>query len=226
MFQLPPKQANTPKKVYKKSAVPSPSLLPKCLWQSSSKFPIRDRKGKGKAKSFSDEDKEFKKLVDDTADQILGASKIKDTTPKLDDIIERALLGDNWFEKPRFADNNWVKGLTPHKPMPSSSQIKKLGKPEPIYADKLRDAFRATASKEERIAARETKLQGDSFIVRIQKYGNVNHSLENPVWKIPGFCYLEVMNLALDRNHFWPANPTVYTLAQFVQKYRKPSVSC
>ena len=74
--------------------------------------------------------------------------------------------------------------------MPSSSQIKKLGKPEPIYADKLRDAFRATASKEERIAARETKLQGDSFIVRIQKYGNVSHSLENPVWKIPGFCYL------------------------------------
>ena len=202
MFRLPPKQGDTPRKVYRKSVVPSPSLPPKCLQQSSSKFPIRDRKGKGKAKSFSDEDKAFKKLVNDTMDQILGALKIKDTTPKLDDIIERALLGDNWFEKPRFANNNWPLGLTPHKPMPLSSQIKKLGKPEPIYADKLRDAFKATASKEARIAARETKLQGDSFIVRIQKYRNVNHSPENPVWKIPEFCYLEVMNLALDRNPF------------------------
>ena len=44
----------------------------------------------------------------------------------------------------------------------------------------------------------------------------MNHSPENPVWKIPGFCYLEV-----NRNHFWPANPTVYTFAQFGQKYRK-----
>ena len=133
-------------------------MPPKCLQQSSSEFPIRDRKGKGKAKSLSDEDREFKKLVDETADQILGALKIKDTTPRLNYIIEAALKGDTWYEKPRFADNNWFQGLMPHKPMPSSSQIKKLGeKPEPIYANKLRDAFKATASKEERIADRETK---------------------------------------------------------------------
>ena len=59
MIRLPPKQTNVPKRTYKKSA-PSPSLPPKCPWQSSSEFPIRDRKGKGKAKSLSDEDREFK----------------------------------------------------------------------------------------------------------------------------------------------------------------------
>ena len=83
-------------------------------------------------------------------------------------------------------NNKWFQGLTPHKIMPSSSQIKKLSnRIEPIHANKLRDCFKATASREDRITARETKAKGDSFIVKI-------HSPENPVWKIPGFCYLEV----------------------------------
>ena len=53
-----------------------------------------------------------------------------------------------------------------------------------------------------------------------------NHSPENPVWKIPGFCYLECINLALERNHYWPANPTVYTFANFGEKYRKSVNFC
>ena len=94
----------------------------KYLWQSSSEFPIRDRKGKGKAKSFSDDDS-FKKIVD-MVDQILGALKIKDEgTSGLDYIIERALLGNNWFEKLKFANNNWFQGLTKHKPMPTSELL-------------------------------------------------------------------------------------------------------
>ena len=121
---------------------PSPSLPPKCLWQSSSEFSIRDRKGKGKAKSLSDEDKEFKQLVYEMADQILGALKITNTTPRLNYVIERALASDTWYKKPRFADNKWFQGLTPHKTMPSSSQIKKLRERiEPIHANKLRDCF-------------------------------------------------------------------------------------
>ena len=103
--------------------LPSPSLLPKCLWQSSSEFSIRDRKGKGKAKSLSDEDKEFKHVYE-MADQILGALKITNTTPRLNYVIERALASDTWYKKPRFADNKWFQGLTPQKTMPSSSQLK------------------------------------------------------------------------------------------------------
>ena len=159
MIRLLPKQTDTPKKVYEKSAIPSPPLLPKCLWQSSSEFPIRDRKGKGKAKSFSDEDRELKKLIGDMADQILDALKIKDTTPRLDKVIEEALQGDTWYKKPRFADNKWFQGLTPHKTMPTSSQIKKLReRVEPIHTNKLRDCFKATASREDRITTRETKV--------------------------------------------------------------------
>ena len=44
--------------------------------------------------------------------------------------------------------------------------------------------------------------------------------------KIPGFCYLECINFALEREHFWPANPTVYTFANFGQKYRKSINFC
>ena len=152
------------------------------------------------------------------ADQILGALKITDTTPKLNYVIERALASDTWYEKPRFEDNKWFQNLTSHKPLLLSTQIKKLRERiEPIHTNKLRDCFKATTSREDRIAARKTKAQGDSFIVKIEKYRNVNHSLENPVWKIPGICYLEVINLTLERNHFWLANPTVYTFAHTIQ---------
>ena len=96
-------------------------MPPKCLHQSSSEFPIRDRKGKAKAKSLLDKDREFKQLVNKMADQILGALKITDTTPKLNYVIERALASDTWYEKPRFEDNKWFQNLTSHEPLPSSS---------------------------------------------------------------------------------------------------------
>ena len=111
--------------------------------------------------------------------------------------------------------------------MPSSSQIKSLG-PKTFDADpfnfhgkKKRDCFHGTSAKEDRIAAQKIKECGESFIVKIEKYRNVNHSPENLVWKIPRFCYLECINLALERGHFWPANPTVYLFANFGQKYRR-----
>ena len=112
--------------------------------------------------------------------------------------------------------------------MLSSSQIKSLG-PKTFNADpfnfhgkKKCDCFHGTSVKEDRIAMRRIKECGESFIVKIEKYRNINHSPENLVWKIPGFCYLECINLALERGHFWPTNPTVYTFANFGQKFRKP----
>ena len=78
----------------------SPKLSPKSQRQSSSEFPIRDRKGKGKAKSLSDEDKE---LINNTMSQIFGALKFKDTPKGLDYAIDQALAGDNWIEKPPTA---------------------------------------------------------------------------------------------------------------------------
>ena len=60
--------------------------------------------------------------------QIFGALKFEDTSKGLDYIINQALAGDNWIEKPPTADKqNWFQGLVAHKPMLSSSQIKKLG---------------------------------------------------------------------------------------------------
>ena len=80
-------------------------------------------------KSLSDEDKEIKELINDTMSQIFGALKFEDTSKGLDYVIDRALDGDNWIEKPpTVADKqNWFQGLTAHKPMPSSSHIKDLG---------------------------------------------------------------------------------------------------
>ena len=148
---------------------------------------------------------------------------------------------DNWIEKPPTADEqNWFQGLIAHKPMPSSSQIKGLGpKVEPkkkrfeadfhefgFHGAKKHDCFHGTLAKEDRITPRSKKVCGESFIIKIEKYGNVNHSPENLVWKIPGFCYLECINLSLDRGHFWPANPTVYTFANFGRKFRKSINFC
>ena len=139
----------------------SPKLSPRTQRQSSSEFPIKDRKGKGKAKSLSDEDEEIKELINDTMSQIFGALKFEDTPKGLDYVIDRALASDNWIEKPPTAPNeqNWFQGLTAHKPMPSSSQIKSLG-PKTFNADpvnfhgkKKRDCFHGTSAKEDRIAA-------------------------------------------------------------------------
>ena len=231
MVRIPPKVKQVKEQAKRKPTTPSPPLPTKYLWQSSSEFPIRDRKGKGKVKSLSDEDKEIKGLINNTMSQIFGALKFEDTPKGLDYIIDRALNGDNWIKKPPTAadEQNWFQGLTAHKPMLSSSQIKSLG-PKTFNADlfnfhgkKKRDYFHGTSAKEDRIAMQRIKECRESFIVKIEKYGNVNHSPENPVWKIPGFCYLECINLTLERGHFWPANPTVYTFANFGQKFRKPN---
>ena len=178
-------------------------------------------------KSLSDEDKEIKELINDTMSQIFGALKFEDTPKGLDYAIDRALDGDNWIEKPPTVadEQNWFQGLTAHKPMPYSSQIKNL-EPKYFTVEKKHDCFTGTSAKEDRIAAQRIKERGESFIIKIQKYGNVNHSPENPVWKIPGFCYLECINLALERGHYWPANPTVFTFTNFGQKYRKSINFC
>ena len=109
--------------------------------------------------------------------QIFGALKFEDTPKGLDYIINRALDGDNWIEKPpTIADEqNWFQGLTAHKPMLSSSQIRNLS-PKYFTRDKKQDCFTGTSTKEEQMAAQKIKERGESFIVKIQKYGNVNHS--------------------------------------------------
>ena len=204
--------------------------------QSSSEFPIRDRKGKRKAKSLSDEDKEIKELISDTMSQIFDALKFEEKPKSLNDIIDQALSGDNWIDNPPPASKHYWTGnpscLTTHKPMLSSSQIKDLEPkyfkrdPYHFHGKKKHDCFHGTSAKEDGIAMRKNKEHRESFIVKIEKYRNVNHTRQNPVWEIPGFCYLECINLTLERNHYWPTNPTVYTFANFGEKYRKPVNFC
>ena len=106
------------------------------------------------------------------ANQILGALKITNT-PKLNFAIERALVSDTWYEKPRFEDNKWFQNLTTHKPLPLSSMIKQRNRIDPIYTNKQKDCFINTVCKEHRIAVREAMHKGDSFIVNLEKYRNV-----------------------------------------------------
>ena len=168
MVRIPPKK-QVEKQAIKpaKTSLPLPTKYSKNFWQSpklspikrqsSSEFPIQDRKGKGKVKSLSDEDKEIKELINDTMSQIFGALKFEDTSKGLDYVIDRALDGDNWIEKPPTVadEQNWYQGLTAHKPMPSSSQIKNLGPKK--YGESFdfhgkRDCFHGTSAKEDRIA--------------------------------------------------------------------------
>ena len=97
MVRIPPK-----KQIEKQASKPAKTSLPlptKYNQQSSSEFPIRDRKGKGKAKSLSDEDKEIKGLINETMSHIFDALKIEE--PKsFDKIIDQALAGDNWINNP------------------------------------------------------------------------------------------------------------------------------
>jgi hypothetical protein len=166
-------------------------------------------------------------------------------TPRLDYIINQALAGDTWYSKPDNDEtiiNDWFKGLINNlsdvsnsptkknqpskadklvksKPLPSSSNIKKKNQVDPIYNDAHKGAIVETIRREVRMAERYAIQKGDSFIVNLQTLGNVNHSRQNPVWEIPGFCYLAAINIAIPSNKFWPINPTVQQMSRFGYKY-------
>jgi hypothetical protein len=73
------------------------------------------------------------------------------------------------------------------------------------------------------MAQRFAENKGSTFIVNLETFGSVKHSPQNPVWEIPGFCYLAAINIAvhLKQRPFWPTNPMVYELSQIGYKYWK-----
>jgi hypothetical protein len=196
--------------------------------------------------STSEEDEFMKKLASEVTDQICGVMSFMET-PRLDYIINQALAGDTWYSKPDNDEtivDDWFKGLINDlsdisnsptkknqpskadklvklKPLPSSSNIKKKNQVDPIYNDAHKCAIVETIGREVHMAERYAIQKGDSFIVNVQTLGNVNHSCQNPVWEIPGFCYLAAINIAIPSNKFWPINPTVQQMSRFGYKYRK-----
>jgi hypothetical protein len=280
MYRLPNNRKDTPIKTPKKHSL-APLSPPKLYPSSSSEFPTRKDKGKGKARetfisqserirlqkkldwykemhknpnslcphplSTTEEDKLVKKLTSEVTDQICGVMSFMDT-PRLDYVINQALAGDTWYSKPdndeTIADD-WFKGLINDlsdvqisptkknqpskadklvklKPLPStSSKIKKKTQVEPIYHDAYKGTVVETIGREVHMAERAAIRKGYSFIVNLQTLGNVNHSRQNPVWEIPGFCYLAAINFAIPSEKWWPTNPTVYQLSKFGYKYRK-----
>jgi hypothetical protein len=111
--------------------------------------------------------------------------------------------------------------LVKSKPLPSSSNIKKKNKVDPIYNDAHKCAIVETIGREVRMAERYAIQKGDSFTVNLQTWGNVKHSQQNPLWEVPGFCYLAAINIAIPCDKPWPANPTVQQMSRFGYKYRK-----
>ena len=90
-------------------------------------------------------------LINDTMSKIFDALKIKDTNKSFDKIIDQALAGDNWIDNPPPASEHYLtgnpSGLTPHKPMPSSSKIKNLG-PKYFTRDEKQECFNNLSAKE------------------------------------------------------------------------------
>jgi hypothetical protein len=168
-------------------------------------------------------------------------------TPKLDYVINQALAGDTWYSKPDNNDtivDDWFKGLindlsdlepsptkknqptkvdklVKSKSLPSSSYIKKKNQIAPIYDDSHKCAIVETIGREVRMAERYAIQKGDSFEVNLQTWGHVKHTKQNPLWEVPGFCYLAAINIAIPCDKPWPANPTVQQMSRFSYKYRK-----
>jgi hypothetical protein len=268
---------------------PAPLSPPKLYPLSSSEFPTRKDKGKGKARetrdvyiseserkklqlkldrykelhrnpnslmekppytsvekplSTSEEDEFIKKLASEVTDQIRSVMSFTET-PKLDYVINQALAGDTWYSKPDNDDTiaeDWFKGLindlsdveptkknqptkadklVKSKPLPSSSYIKKKNQIAPIYDDSHKCAIVETIGREVRMAERYAIQKGDSFDVNLQAWGYVKHTKQNPLWEVPGFCYLAAINIAIPCDKPWPANPTVQQMSRFGYKYRK-----
>jgi hypothetical protein len=184
--------------------------------------------------STSEEDEFIKKLASEVTDQIHGVVSFTET-PRLDYVINQALAGDTWYSKPDNNEtiaNDWFKGLindlsdisispakesqlkkadrlVKSKPLPSSSKIKKKNQVDPIYNDAHKCAIVETIGREVPMAERYAIQKGDSFTVNLQMWGNVKHSHQNPLWEVPGFCYLATINIAIRCDKPWPANPTV-----------------
>jgi hypothetical protein len=261
-----------------KKRSPAPPSPPKLYPSSSSEFPTRKDKGKGKARdvyisqsernklklkldqykeslknpnslvekplSISEEDEFIKKLASEVTDQIRGVMSFTET-PKLDYVINQALAGDTWYSKPDNDETiaeDWFKGLindlsdvepikknqptkadelVKSKSLPSSSYIKKKNQIAPIYDDLHKCAIVETIGQEVHMAERYAIQKGDSFEVHLQTWGHVKHTKQNPLWEVPGFCYLAAINIAIPCNKPWPANPTVQQMSRFGYKYRK-----
>jgi hypothetical protein len=265
------KPATPPKK-----RSPAPLSPPKLYPSSSSEFPTRKDKGKGKARevyishsernklkaeldqykeslkdpkslvkkplSTSEEDEFIKKLTSEMTDQIRGVMSFTET-PRLDYVINQALAGDTWYSKPDNDETiaeDWFKGLindlsdvepakknqptkadklVKSKPLPTSSYIKKKNQIAPIYDDSHKCAIIETIGREVRMAERYAIQKGDSFEVNLQAWGHVKHTKQNPLWEVPGFCYLAAINIAIPCDKPWPANPTVQQMSRFGYKY-------
>jgi hypothetical protein len=251
MYQLP-KKTKSPPQVFKKSS-PTPPSPPKFLQTSSSEFPSRKPKKdiKGKtceltsvekdkilkqiikiSEEFKEESSLFKQTIkiSDEEDKLIKKhiNKASDNlhraleTPKINKVINDALVyGDTWHPMPRYIDNK-------HKvdmliPQSTASKLMTLKGVEPIYPQLYKDAVVDTVGREVRMANRFAAKKGSTFIVNLETFGAVKHSPENPVWDIPGFCYLAAINIAVDlkQRPFWPANPTVYEPSQIGYKYQK-----
>jgi hypothetical protein len=267
------KPATPPKK-----CSPAPPSPPKLYPSSSSEFPTRKDKGKGKARdvyisqsernklklkldqykeslknpnslvekplSTLEEDEFIKKLASEVTDQIRSVMSFTET-PRLDYVINQALAGDTWYSKPDNDETiaeDWFKGLindlsdvepakknqptkadklVKSKSLLSSSYIKKKNQIAPIYDDSHKCAIVETIGREVRMAERYAIQKGDSFEVHLQTWGHVKHTKQNPLWEVPGFCYLAAINIAIPCDKPWPANPTVQQMSRFGYKYRK-----
>jgi hypothetical protein len=196
--------------------------------------------------STSEEDEFIKKLASEVTDQIHGVMSFTET-PRLDYVINQALVGDTWYSKPDNDETiaeDWFKGLindlsdvsightkknqpskadklVKSKPLPSSSNIKKKNQIAPIFNNAHKCAIVKTIGREVRMAERYAIQKGDSFKVNLQTWGHVKHTKQNPLWEVPGFCYLAAINIAIPCDKPWPANPTVQQMSRFGYKYQK-----
>src|SRR5258705_11649729 len=65
------------------------------------------------------------------------------------------------------------------------------------------------------------KKHNGNVMIRLRGRGWIAHSLEKPVWDIPGFCYLAAIKDEMLNQRDWPAFPNLRYLSGVHYKYRK-----
>src|SRR5258708_7339157 len=65
------------------------------------------------------------------------------------------------------------------------------------------------------------KKHNGNVMIRLRGRGWIAHSLEKPVWDIPGYCYLAAIKDEMLNQQDWPAFPNLRYLSGVHYKYRK-----
>jgi hypothetical protein len=180
-------------------------------------FSIKEKgKGKAKASITDEEDEKIKELLKRTQEAMTIIKSYRNSHPQLDDVINQALTGNTWYQKPKDCSNDlWLHDI-------GFLKLQENIKNEATYHSHRKWTTRDINPGSVLNRSLNRKPLADKEIcIFLKGVGWVKHTKEAPVWQIPRYCYLAIINDAGLQHERWPAYPTVYEVSHFHYKWRK-----